>query len=157
MDCFLVFFLVCRVLLKKSFNLSFSFILLFPLLQTTGSLLHWCSFLWKYQSLPQPHVRAQLVRLSSVHETPGPALSTHCLLCQWKHQSWRGAWVSFSYFNLCSSVFLQCCVCCCYNTVPCLFLFLFFFGPPPLRKSEQIKQRKTKLKNNNAVQDSRAK
>lgn len=64
----------------------------------TRSILHWCPFLWQHQPLPQSHVRPQLVCLSSVHNAPGPSFPTHCLLCQWKHNGWRGAWVRLFFF-----------------------------------------------------------
>lgn len=48
--------------------------------------LHRCPFLRQHQPLFEPHVRAQLVCLSSVHHTPGPPFPTRCLLCQWEHQ-----------------------------------------------------------------------
>ncbi len=67
-------------------------------LPATRSILHRCPFLWKHQPLPQSHVRAQLVCLSSVHDAPGPSFPTHCLLCQWKHHGWRGARVRRSVF-----------------------------------------------------------
>lgn len=56
--------------------------------------LHRCPFLWQHQPLSEPHVRAQLVCLSSVHHTPGPPFPTRCLLCQWKHQGRGRARVS---------------------------------------------------------------
>lgn len=65
-------------------------------LPATRSILHRCPFLWKHQPLPQSHVRAQLVCLSSVHDAPGPSFPTHRLLCQRKHHGGRGAWVIFS-------------------------------------------------------------
>lgn len=58
------------------------------------SVLHRCPFLWKRQPLPEPHVRAELVCLSSLHDTPGPSIPTHRFLRQWKHQGWGRARVN---------------------------------------------------------------